>query len=203
MLRLRCHRRLGGRASTLGDLVPPPRRRSDRRFRVVIAVMVAAFLTFAAGVAYAMIPDGQGVIHGCSKNDNGQLRVIDSGGCAPSEKPLSWSQTGPQGPPGPKGDTGDTGPQGPPGVLGFYTKQDTMDVPAQAESFDGIDCEIGDNATGGGYEPVELDVQVVDDAPTNGLVDGQLVPHGWHFAVLNSSDSSKEVQISVVCADLP
>jgi hypothetical protein len=68
--------------------------------------------------------------------------------------------------------------------------------------FDGVDCDVGDQATGGGFEPVADGVRVASFAPTNGLVSGKLVPHGWHFAFVNASASSKEVQISVVCADL-
>jgi hypothetical protein len=167
------------------------------RTKVFIAIAATAALALAGGVAYGMIPDDQGVIHACYKTATGQLRVVDATDCLPAESPLSWNQAGPQGPTGPQG------PEGSPGVLGFDTKQHTMDIPAQSEVFDGIECNSGDEATGSGYEPIDPDVQVVEDAPTNGLVNGQLVPHGWHFAVTNASDSSKEVQISVVCADLP
>jgi hypothetical protein len=79
---------------------------------------VAALLALAGMVAYATIPDSKGVIHGCYKTQNGQLRVIDSGSCDSSETALSWSQTRPQGPPGPQGlqgPQGPAGPQGPPG----------------------------------------------------------------------------------------
>jgi hypothetical protein len=31
----------------------------------------------AAGIAYASIPDANGVIHGCYSKDNGSLRAID------------------------------------------------------------------------------------------------------------------------------
>jgi hypothetical protein len=84
--------------------------------RTVIGIVVVTMLALAAGVAYATIPDSNGVIHACYKTANGQLRVIDSNGCHPSETALSWSQTGPQGPPGATGPTGATGPQGPAGA---------------------------------------------------------------------------------------
>jgi len=76
------------------------------------ALGAAALLALAAGVAYATIPDGQGVIHACYKTNKGDLRVIDTGGCAVGELPLSWNQIGPQGPVGPQG------PQGAPGETG-------------------------------------------------------------------------------------
>jgi hypothetical protein len=82
-----------------------------------LAAAFAAGATLAAGggLAYASIPDGNGVIHGCyAKGSNlsvrpGSLRVVDTGsgqGCAQTEIPLTWSQTGPQGAPGPQGPVG-------------------------------------------------------------------------------------------------
>jgi hypothetical protein len=70
---------------------------------VVIAIAAAASLALVGGIAYATIPDSAGVIHGCYRTQSGQLRVIDSGGCSPSEAALNWNQTGPAGPPGPSG----------------------------------------------------------------------------------------------------
>ena len=63
---------------------------------------------------------GGGVINGCYKSQNGQLRLIDpaTDSCHPSETAISWSQTGPQGPKGDKGDKGDQGPAGPQGSAG-------------------------------------------------------------------------------------
>jgi hypothetical protein len=87
----------------------------------MIAIAAVASLTLAAGIAYATIPDSSGVIHGCYKTQNGQLRVIDSGACGPSETALDWSQTGPtgaQGPTGPQGPTGSPGPTGQQGPTG-------------------------------------------------------------------------------------
>lgn len=63
--------------------------------RVWRAAIVAAIVGFAAaGIAYASIPDSNGLINGCYKKQNGQLRVIDTGAgraCSGSEKPLSWT----------------------------------------------------------------------------------------------------------------
>ena len=98
-----------------------------RRNAVVLAT-VAAGLAAGGSVAYATIPDGNGVIHGCYQKQGGQLRVIDSGKgatCNGFEQALNWSQTGPQGPQGsqgpqgPKGDKGDKGDQGLPGLSGY------------------------------------------------------------------------------------
>ena len=44
------------------------------------------------------------MIHGCYKNVNGQLRIVDaSAKCRPSESSISWNKKGPQGPAGPAG----------------------------------------------------------------------------------------------------
>ena len=72
------------------------------------AVVALVLVLLAAGVAYAAIPDGSGVIHGCRDKRTGTLRVIDSAtsGCKAKETALNWSQTGPQGPVGPQGPQG-------------------------------------------------------------------------------------------------
>jgi hypothetical protein len=93
--------------------------------RWVLAAGVIAALAVAA-VAYASIPDGGGVIHGCysasgSKAQNGTpLNILDSGSaaCSKGQTEVTWNQVGPHGPPGPQGPKGDTGPQGPKGDTG-------------------------------------------------------------------------------------
>ena len=93
-----------------------------RRFRrVALAVTAVAVVAIAGGITYAFADiGGGGVINGCYKTQNGQLRVIDpaTGHCLPSETAISWNQTGTQGPPGPIGPQGPTGPQGPKGDKG-------------------------------------------------------------------------------------
>jgi hypothetical protein len=80
--------------------------------RGALAVAAVAVVAIAGGVTYAVADiGGGGVINGCYKTQNGQLRVIDlaTGTCLPSEKSISWNK---QGPPGPTGARGPTGPQG-------------------------------------------------------------------------------------------
>ena len=82
----------------------------------------------AGSVAVASIPDTAGVIHGCYKSNNGQLRIIDTAAgdsCRNGETAISWSQTGqpgPQGIPGLKGDPGIQGIQGLQGQPGLNGK---------------------------------------------------------------------------------
>jgi hypothetical protein len=80
-------------------------------------VIVSAAVVVAAGIAQltqASVGSG-GVIQGCYKTQNGQLRVIDpdTQACLPSETLISWNQTGPVGPQGPQGIPGPVGPRGP------------------------------------------------------------------------------------------
>ena len=89
--------------------------------RVVLALTAVAFVAIAGGVTYAVADIGDGgVINGCYKTQNGQLRLIDpaTDSCHPSETAISWGQTGTQGPKGDKGDKGDPGPPGPKGDKG-------------------------------------------------------------------------------------
>jgi Collagen triple helix repeat (20 copies) len=93
-----------------------------RRFRRgALAVAAFALVAIAGAVTYAVADIGDGgVINGCYKTQNGQLRLIDpaTDHCLPSETAISWNQTGTQGPPGPTGPQGPTGPMGPQGLKG-------------------------------------------------------------------------------------
>ncbi|HJS94996.1 MAG TPA: hypothetical protein VJ741_12090 [Solirubrobacteraceae bacterium] len=103
--------------------------RLSRRAAVRVAFGVVALLGTAAGIAYATIPDSNGIYTACMLNGAGTIRLIDPSlpstslrsHCASFETTITWDrqgQPGPQGPQGPKGDPGpqgDTGPQGPAG----------------------------------------------------------------------------------------
>jgi len=91
------------------------KRLSDPRARIT-ALVLGGCCIVAAGIAYAAIPDSNGVIHGCYNKTTGALRVAVSGkGCGSNELPLDWNSSGPPGPTGPTGPRGPTGPQGSPG----------------------------------------------------------------------------------------
>jgi hypothetical protein len=80
--------------------------------RVFIAVAAGAAVAVAimgGAIAYASIPDANGVIHGCYTIKGGSLRVIDTAKgqtCATGQHALNWNQKGTQGPPGPAGVSG-------------------------------------------------------------------------------------------------
>ena len=100
------------------------------RIKLVILGVVAAVVAATAGITYATVPDGAGVIHACYKVDkqgqitDGTLRLIDpsstgaNASCKKDEASLSWNQTGQPGPAGPQGPKGDPGAQGPQGAKG-------------------------------------------------------------------------------------
>jgi len=91
----------------------------------LVGMGAALSLLGAGGLAYAAIPDPQGVINACYKKggllqEPGALRVSDTG-CRSTELALAWSQRGPagaQGGPGPQGAQGETGPAGQTGPQG-------------------------------------------------------------------------------------
>lgn len=85
------------------------------RTRDLVAAAVGAVVAtvLAGSVAWAAIPGPGGVIKGCFKLNNGQLRVIDSAAvCDASETTITWNQAGQQGPPGPPGEDGTDGTDG-------------------------------------------------------------------------------------------
>ena len=66
----------------------------SRRSRRLVILVVALF-ALAGGIAYATSADS-GVIHGCYKTQNGQLRVVPAGeSCLSSEQAIRWNQGGP------------------------------------------------------------------------------------------------------------
>jgi hypothetical protein len=102
--------------------------------RLLAPLVAAGALLAAGGVAYATIPDANGVIHGCYAKSGGGLRVIDDGviNCAKSETSLNWNVrgvTGAQGPQGAEGPQGPTGPQGSQGTQGQQGPQGAQGQP--------------------------------------------------------------------------
>lgn len=70
-----------------------------RRTSIRLVLATTVLLAVGAGIAYATIPDENGLIHACYKSNPpvGNLRVIDpSAGqaCNPAETALEWSQGG-------------------------------------------------------------------------------------------------------------
>lgn len=113
--------------------------------RAIVVVLVAVVVTIT-GVAYAMIPGADGVIHGCFKRSGGTLRVIDPSVevCGSNESPLSWSQVGPQ------GETGATGETGAPGISGYEIVSRSEDHGPGTFAGGFVRCPTGKVPLGGG-----------------------------------------------------
>jgi hypothetical protein len=74
------------------------RRVGRHRPKPATVIAIVALLVAVGGVAVAAIPDSNGVIHGCYRAGNGDLRVVDpSASCRKNERALSWNQQGPSG----------------------------------------------------------------------------------------------------------
>lgn len=103
------------------------------KHHIWVVLVSAGISAVAFAIAHATIPDGNGVIHGCYRNSEGNLRVVnDPTSCRHDETALSWSQTGPQGPQGPIGAPGPQGPQGVPGTSASshaYEASNTHELP--------------------------------------------------------------------------
>jgi hypothetical protein len=68
-----------------------------RMSKRALGFLVVAVAVAVAGVAYAAIPGGDGVISGCYAKKTGEFRVIDAeegAACKKAEKPLSWATGG-------------------------------------------------------------------------------------------------------------
>jgi hypothetical protein len=72
--------------------------------KTAVALLAALTIVLAGSLAWAAIPDANGVFQGCVKNGSGDLRLIDGDAgqtCKPNESAVSWYQVGPSGPAGP------------------------------------------------------------------------------------------------------
>jgi hypothetical protein len=193
------------------------RLRSIRHPKVAIATLTAVLgLVFLmAAFAQASIPAADGTITGCFKKNQGQLRVIDTDKvthCRPSERLLTWNQTGPTGatgatgptgPTGPSGATGNTGATGPAGVSGYEVV--TKDVVVAAGGFvrDTANCPLGKVVWGGGAQVAgegSQDFQTVlrESAPGTVGLPAQSV---WLVHLQNNDATAHTIRIFAVCAN--
>jgi hypothetical protein len=172
--------------------------------RMLLAASVVGCSLAAGGVAYATIPDGSGVIHGCYAARDGSLRVIDSGSgqsCdSKRESPLDWNvqgtqgPAGPAGPVGPQGPQGDQGDQGPAGISGLEMATKTFSLPVGGW-LPTVACPTGKSAVSGGWASNNLSpgLEVTENAPFKD-------DSGWGFAVINGTGSTVVFTAYAMCA---
>jgi hypothetical protein len=157
-----------------------------RRWTVFAAIsLVAAAL--GAGIAWASIPDANGVIHTCYKN--GKWRVIDAPGesCVPSESALSID----------------------PGSVRAVIRTETQTIHPGAEHTFTAHCSPGEVATGGGWRLVgpipvgPLWITVQGEVPQSSSSEPSAgeVPIGWKvIGAVNQDTSDHDVTVFAVCA---
>ena len=153
-----------------------------------VAPAVVAIMAAAIGSAQATIPDSNGVVHACYKN-NGAIRVVNSAAnCKANETALTWSRTGPQGVPGPAGATG------PSGLSGYEVINNVQNGALQVGG--NVDlvatCSAGKKVLGGGY----VVPSVSDSAPLSRPEPGNTA---WRVS-FHSNGGSGAVSVYVICA---
>ena len=175
-----------------------------RRSLTAVAVFVLAGVV--AGVAWATIPDGTGTIHACYSGSDKSLRVVDVGGCAKGEAPVSWNQNaiqGLQGEQGNQGPQGDTGPQGLAGLTYASTQGGLLITdPVIGGGFKSLTCPSGQKALQGGWYWLVLNGSTKMDQP-----DVESFPSGddsWDFAVgANSTYAGEPMIVTLTCVNAP
>jgi hypothetical protein len=136
--------------------------------RAVVLAFGGAMVGAAIGaVAWASIPDPNGVITACYSKTKGTLRVIDAASqqCAANENRLSWNQAG---------------PQGPAGVSGFEVVSEFRTIRPGTTMGWAAECPTGKVAIAGGYDTGGEAVKLTLFAPSE-----QTPPRHWNFYVDN------------------
>jgi hypothetical protein len=166
-------------------------RRFNPRAWTVISI---AALTLGVGggvTAYASIPDGNGVIHGCY-NKVGNLRVIntDTGqACRNAETALTWNRTGPQGPAGPSSLAVSTVTGGPAGVDPENTNRVVVSCPQGQIGIAGT-WFVSHNGDAVNYPQL---VTQASGPAENG------VSTDWAVSVLNMGSTAMQFKALVLC----
>lgn len=89
------------------------------------------------------------VVHACYHKEEGTLRLTCGRPCRPSEKPVSWSMTGPA---GPAGEDGEDGAMGAPGVSGLERVSFSSSNDSQANKSTFAHCPNFKHVVGGGAQ---------------------------------------------------
>jgi hypothetical protein len=145
-----------------------------------LALLLAVAGAFAGGIAFATIPDSQGVIHACFGPD-GSLRVIDdsTAQCRPNEKTLTWSQ-------------------GAGGISGYVSLVSELQ-PVGSHSIEegSLDCPEGLNVLSGGardqFTSGALDLTALTFAPVDR-------PTQVTATMRNDTDDDRSFFVFAICA---
>ena len=142
--------------------------------RVGVAMLTGLAALTAAAIAFATIPDADGMIQGCY-NSKGELRIIDDDTttCRTSETALSWSESG---------------------IVGYeLIVSETRQVPLNAFVVAEVRCTPGKRVLGGGYH--SNNVVIVQSSPqTSGGIER------WQVAAVPALGFPGTVTAYVICA---
>jgi hypothetical protein len=169
-----------------------------RRLTCVSGILAALLLV--GSVAWASIPDSNGVIHGCRKSTDGSIRVIDTSKtatCPNGYTALNWNQAGVQGPAGPAGAPGTTVNRV---QLSKYLNDGAPVAPGSVG--DSLACPEGYYVTGGGYEFNPASTPTLGFRPRfDGPVSGW-GPEGTAWSVAGETDVAGSFRIWAFCLKL-
>ena len=144
-----------------------------------VAGVIASMLV--GGLAWAAIPGAGGVIQGCYKEQNGQLRLVESAtACNPSELPINWNQVGPTGPTGPSGPSGPSGPTGSSGISNYQIVEGTHVIALFDFGSADATCPAGTKPIGGGAS-----FGLAPDTDAGYLEQSRPTATGWHARAHN------------------
>ena len=143
--------------------------------RAGVAILTGLAALTGAAIAFATIPGGDGLIHGCYSNSNGDLRLIDDAieTCHPNETAIAWSQSG---------------------IVGYEVITDSQSAPAGGSGVARARCTSGKRVLGGGYHTNT--VRVLQSFPQ---LSGPFAP-SWQVLVDNNTGAPETFTAYAVCA---
>lgn len=156
---------------------------------IALAATVASLAV--AGLAYASIPDGNGVIHGCynpagaGATGGTPLNVVDSASanCGTKKQAISWNQTG---------------PAGPPGISGYQIVRASVMDPPNTTTTAQAACPAGKRALGGAGS--------VQGVPTGVWLHTQFTDFpgfsSYDVIATNTTAFTQQINSTAVCANV-
>jgi hypothetical protein len=159
------------------------------RWKAIVGVAVLS-LVVGAGIAWATIPDSNGVIHTCFKNNNWRVINVPPETCSPSETALNVN----------------------PGAVHAVIRTETHTIHPGDEHTFTAHCNLGEVATGGGWRlvgpvpvfpPGTLWITVQGEVPTSSSSEPSAgeVPIGWKvIGAVNQDSVDHDVTVFAVCA---
>ena len=142
----------------------------ERKLGVLVFACVIVGVGAITTVALGVIPDSNGVIHGCyptnsqDSQSGAGLVLVNGTTCPRGDTAISWNQTGPTGVAGPTGPTGVTGLTGATGATGATGPAGSSSVRVAYVNPECASVVAGSDATGVTQDaPGQCDIQFGQD----------------------------------------